>query len=397
MAKPVGPKCNLRCTYCFYLEKEALFPQPGLRMDDRTLEAFVRQTIDAQPGDHVVFAWQGGEPTLLGVDYFRKVVALQRRHAAGKSIENALQTNATLLDDEWGVFLKEQEFLVGVSIDGPAALHDRNRLDPDRRGTLRSALRGLEALQRHDVAFNTLTCVSTANCDEPLQVYRFLKRIGSRHLQFIPVVELAADEASLARGLKLGMPGLLASDGSRLTSWSITGEQWGRFLIAVFDQWVQHDIGDIYVTMFELSLAKWLGIGGGLCVHNETCGDAVAIEHDGSVYSCDHYVYPEFRLGSLLDQPLGELVESPQQRGFGLDKREGLGARCRSCPVLFACNGGCPKHRFASADGGTHNHLCAGYAAYFDHVDGAMRMMADLYRGGRSPATISSMGKIGTV
>lgn len=392
MAKPIGPQCNLRCSYCFYLEKEALFPQrSSRRMNDDTLEAFVRHYIGAQHGDRVVFAWQGGEPTLLGIDYFRKVIALQRRYADGRRIENALQTNGTLLDAEWGAFLKEHEFLVGISIDGPAALHDRHRLDLQRRGTLRAVLRGLEVLQRHDVAFNTLTCVSTANCDKPLEVYRFLKRIGSRHLQFIPVVELAADKADCGDGLKLRVP-MRRPDGTpRLAPWSITGEQWGRFLTAIFDRWVQHDVGEVYVDMFELSLAKWLGIRGGMCVHNETCGDALAVEHDGTVYSCDHYVYPEFRLGSILDQTLSELVDSPQQQAFGLDKRQGLSAQCLRCPVLFACNGGCPKHRFTAKNAEAHSHLCAGYFAYFNHIDPPMRVMANLYRRGQSPAMIKSM------
>ena len=391
MAKPAGPRCNLRCSYCFYLEKGALFvPGGSRRMDDAALQAFVHQYIAAQPGDNVVFSWQGGEPTVLGVDYFRRIVDLQRRYAAGKTIENALQTNGTLLDDEWGAFLKEHEFLVGISIDGPPALHDAQRLDPAGRGSLGAALRGLDVLQRHDVPFNTLTCVSAANAAEPLAVYRFLKQIGSRHMQFIPVVELVADAAAQGQGLTLGMPQAGCDRAGELTSWSVTGERWGRFLATVYDEWLREDIGEIYVDLFELTLAKWLGIAGGSCVHAQTCGDALAIEHDGSVYSCDHYVYPQFRLGNVLQQPLAALVDGARQQNFGRAKQDGLTAQCRRCPMLFACNGGCPKHRSAvSIDGQPgHNQLCAGYLDYFGHVDPSMQLIASLYSRGADMPTI---------
>lgn len=373
MAKPAGPACNLRCDYCFYLEKDRLFPprQPR-RMDDATLEAFVRQYIEAQLGDRVVFSWQGGEPTLLGVEYYRRALALQRRHGRGRRIENTLQTNGTLLDDEWGRFLKDNGFLVGISIDGPPALHDRSRFDAKRQPSSGRVLRGLEVLQRHGVPFNTLTCVSAANADSPLQVYRYLKEIGSRHLQFIPVVEQVP-----------GQPGTV-------TPQSVTGGQWGSFLTTVFDEWVRSDVGAVYVDMFELSLAKWAGVPGGVCVHADTCGDALAIEHDGSVYACDHYVEPGYRLGSIHEQSLAQLADSAQQAKFGQDKSHRLPHACYACPVLFACNGGCPKHRFAGADG-QENYLCAGYRAYFTHVDAPMQLMADLYRRGQSPARVMGL------
>jgi uncharacterized protein len=378
MAKPIGPACNLRCSYCFYLDKDALFPSgASRRMSDDTLELFVRQYIEAQPAQRVVFAWQGGEPTLLGVDWFRKAVALQRRHGRGKVIENTLQTNGTLLDDAWAAFLKDHGFLVGISIDGPPGLHDRYRVNTHRRGTSARALRGLEVLQRHGVAFNTLTCVSAANGDRPLEVYRFLKRIGSRHMQFIPVVERAGGDA--------------ASPAGAAAAFSVTGEQWGRFLVGVFDEWVRSDVGEIYVDMFELSLAKWLGIRGGACVHSETCGDALAMEHDGSVYSCDHYVEPAFRLGVIAQRPLAELAGDPAQVRFGLDKSHRLPGSCFRCPVLFACNGGCPKHRLGGQGEAARNHLCAGYLAYFSHVEPHMRLMADLWRRGEDPARIMTL------
>jgi uncharacterized protein len=373
MAKPIGPSCNLRCEYCFYLEKEALFaPRTSRRMTDATLERFVRQYIEGQPGDRVVFAWQGGEPTLLGIGFYRRAIELQQRYAGGRVIENTLQTNGTLLDNDWGMFLKEHGFLVGVSIDGPAQLHDRYRVDAHGNGSLAAARRGLEVLRRHAVPFNTLTCVNAANGDRPLEVYAFLKQIGSRHLQFIPVVERGPD----------GHP----------TAASVGGAQWGRFLISIFDEWIRADVADIYVDMFELSLAKWLGIPGGVCVHNETCGDALALEHDGSVYSCDHYVYPEFRLGTVHGRTLADMVDAPRQVRFGLDKSASPPAACATCPVVFACHGGCPKHRFtAPGEDVVRNRLCAGYLAYFGHVDRPMRVMADLYRRGHSPAEIMRM------
>jgi uncharacterized protein len=340
-------------------------------MSDGTLDTFVRQYIAAQPGGRVVFAWQGGEPTLLGVDFYRRAIELQRRYARGRVVENTLQTNGTLLDDEWGEFLKEHGFLVGISIDGPPPLHDRYRRDAQGQGSSADALRGLEVLRRHGVEFNTLTCVHAANADRPLDVYRFLKEIGSRHLQFIPVVERGGDGA--------------------LSPESVGGEQWGSFLIGVFDDWVRGDVAEIYVDMFELSLAKWLGIPGGVCVHNETCGDALALEHDGSVYSCDHYVAPEFRLGTISGRTLAAMVDGARQSRFGRNKSHQLPETCFRCPVLFACQGGCPKHRYAAPGQEPRNHLCAGYAAYFAHVDGPMRVIADLYRRGRSPAEIMRM------
>lgn len=394
MAKPVGPQCNLRCRYCFYLEKDALFPPRATRrMDDATLEAFVRAYIDAQPGGQVSFAWQGGEPTLLGVPYFRKVVELQRRYANGKTIENALQTNGTLLDDEWGAFLSDNDFLVGISLDGPKALHDRIRVDAHRSGSWTAAMRGLAALRRHKVEFNTLTCVSRVNAGAPLEVYRFLLEAGSRFLQFIPVVERVPGDAEIERGLSLGAPAPDASGAGRATDWSVSGADWGAFLIAIFERWVRRDAGKVQVQQFDDALGRWLGFPGGLCVHSETCGQALAIEHDGSVYACDHYVYPEYRLGNVRDDTLARLVDDPRQREFGLAKRDRLPDRCRRCPVRFACQGGCPKHRFGTSPEGEAglNHLCAGYRAFFEHIDPYMRLMADLYRRGAAPASIRSI------
>lgn len=394
MAKPAGPLCNLRCRYCFYLEKEALFPsRTQRRMDDGTLDAFVRAYIEAQPGDVVDFAWQGGEPTLLGVDFFRKALALQRRYANGKDIRNALQTNGTLLDDEWGAFLSGNNFLVGISIDGPKAVHDANRIDGRGRGSWSAAMRGLSVLRRHEVEFNTLTSVTRTSVGEPLSIYRFLIDAGSRHLQFIPVVERLPGDAERERGLSLGAPVGPGTDLAAATPWSVGGAEWGAFLIAIFDRWVRRDAGEVEVQQFDDALRRWIGLPGGVCVHAETCGHALAIEHDGSVYSCDHYVYPEYRLGNVRDEPLPAMLRSMRQVEFGRDKLERLPGRCLECPVRFACNGGCPKHRFATTVEGEHglNHLCDGYRAFFTHIDPYMRVMADLYRRGRNPARIRSI------
>lgn len=394
MAKPAGPLCNLRCRYCFYLEKEALFPsRTQRRMDDATLDAFVRAYIESQPGDVVDFAWQGGEPTLLGVDYFRKALALQRRYANGKDIRNALQTNGTLLDDEWGAFLAENGFLVGISIDGPKSVHDANRIDGRRRGTWSATMRGLAVLRRHKVEFNTLTTVTRTNVGEPLSIYRFLIDAGSRHLQFIPVVERLPGDAERDRGLSLGVPGESDSGPAAATPWSVSAHDWGAFLIAIFERWVRRDAGKVEVQQFDDALRRWIGLPGGVCVHAETCGHALAIEHDGSVYSCDHYVYPEYRLGNVRDEPLPAMLRSTRQVEFGRDKLERLPGRCVECPVRFACNGGCPKHRFATTVEGEHglNHLCDGYRAFFTHIDPYMRVMADLYRRGQNPARIRSI------
>jgi uncharacterized protein len=364
MTKPVGPVCNLDCTYCFYLEKEKLYPAArgvaDWRMRDDVLEAYVRQYLASQPGPTVTFAWQGGEPTLLGVDFFRRVVALQRQHAGGRAVENTLQTNAVKLDDEWGAFLAEHGFLVGVSIDGPRELHDRHRMD-------------------------TLTVVNRHNADRPLEVYRFLREIGSGFIQLIPVVERVAAAAS-PDGLELVQLGHRGE--ARVTDWSVGSEQYGRFLCAVFDEWVRRDVGTVFVQVFDEMLASWLGVEPSLCVFRPTCGGAMAMEHNGDLYSCDHFVYPEHKLGNLLETPIGALARSAQQRAFGEAKRDALPAYCRSCDYRFACHGECPKKRFLRTPDGEEglNYLCAGYKRFFAHIDPYMRYMAGELRE-RRPAS----------
>ncbi len=384
MTKPIGPICNLDCKYCFYLEKEALYTDGKWRMAPELLENYIRQYIEAQPNQQVSFAWQGGEPTLLGVDFFRNAVRLQKKYANGKEIENAFQTNATLLDDEWAVFLKEHDFLVGVSIDGPRELHDHYRVDKRGDSSFDRVMKSIEVLQRHDVRFNTLTCLNRATAKKPLEVYRFLKGIGSEFMQFIPIVERRPGQQAKKWGLDLASPqdGQEDEEDLPVFGWSVRPDDFGEFYSRIFDRWIQKDVGRIYVQLFETAFSKWLGIPGGICVHSETCGDALAIEHGGDLYSCDHFVYPQYKLGNISETPLAELVELPQQRKFGQDKRDTLPKYCRECEVRFVCNGGCPKDRFLhTPDGepGLH-YLCAGYRAFFNHIAPAMKAMTELYR-----------------
>ncbi|MBM3492886.1 MAG: anaerobic sulfatase maturase [Armatimonadetes bacterium] len=401
MTKPIGPICNLDCHYCFYLQKEDLYP--GNRrwaMSDEVLERYIRDYIEAQEVPEVNFAWQGGEPTLLGVRFFRKVVELQRKHARGKRISNAMQTNGTLLDDEWCRFLHEHEFLVGLSLDGPRELHDAYRRDKRDRPSFDNVMRGLDLMQKHRVEFNTLTVVNRLNSHQPLEVYRFLKQAGSRFIQFIPLVERLPDERSAgvppATDHRLAGPPDPTSTSSgipRVTPWSVEPEQFGVFLCAIYDEWVRRDVSRIFVQLFDAALGIWAGAGASLCVLAETCGRGMAIEHNGDLYACDHYVYPEHRLGNVMETSAKQMALSPQQTAFGDAKRDTLPAFCRTCDVLFACGGECPKHRFAVTPDGEQglNYLCPSYKRFFAHVDRDMRLMTQLLAAERAPAEIMQM------
>lgn len=388
MAKPIGPICNLDCKYCFYLEKEALYPQAEKwAMRDDVLESYIRQYIEAHDTPVVSFAWQGGEPTLLGVDYFRRVVELEKQYANGKRVENALQTNGVLLNEAWAEFLRENRFLVGVSIDGPRELHDAYRVDKGGQPTFDRVMRGIDVLKQHKVEFNTLTTVHRRNADHPLEVYRFLRRCGSGFMQFIPIVERTAQQTT-ADGLNLVSPDF--ADAARVAPWSVEPKQFGRFLCAIFDEWVRGDVGRSFVQLFDVSLEMWLGMEASLCVFRKTCGEALAMEHCGDVYSCDHFVYPENKLGNIMESALENLVGSEQQRRFGEEKASTLPQFCRDCDVRFACNGECPKHRFAKTPDGESglNYLCAGYKMFFRHIDPYMRFMAAELASHRPPANV---------
>jgi len=393
MTKPIGPLCNLDCKYCFYLEKEKLFPSnENFRMSDEVLESYIRQYIAAQNVPEIHFAWQGGEPTLLGVGFFRKVVEFQKKYAGGKTINNALQTNGTLLDDEWCAFLAEHRFLVGVSVDGPPKLHDAYRVDKKGGATYEKVILGIRRLQKHGVEFNTLTVVNRVNSKKPLEVYRFLKEIGSGFIQFIPLVERLADAEAIKLGLDLAAPPRVDEEGARLpvTEWSVEPEQYGKFLTTIFDEWVKQDVGKVFVQLFDVALGNWMGMGGGLCVFSENCGSALAMEHNGDVYSCDHYVYPRYKLGNLLNQDLGAMAASEEQRAFGQAKSATLPEYCRFCEVRFACHGECPKHRFLRTPDGEPglNYFCRAYKRFFTHVDPSMRKMAALLQARRPAAEI---------
>ncbi len=397
MTKPIGPICNLDCSYCFYLEKEKLFPSnENFKMRDEVLETYIRDYIEAQNVPEVSFAWQGGEPTLLGVEYFRKVVRLQQQYANGKTISNAFQTNGTLIDDEWAAFFAENGFLVGLSIDGPRKLHDTYRVDKKQRPTFDNVMRGLRLLKQHKVEFNTLTVVNSRNVKHPLEVYEFLKRNGSGFIQFIPLVERLQDRGAALLGLDHAVPPQAKEAGDErvpVTEWSVPPKAYGRFLVQIFDEWVKKDVGKTFVQIFDVALGNWAGMGGGLCVFSEKCGRALAVEHNGDVYSCDHYVYPQFKLGNLMNQSLGQMVDSDFQKNFGEDKSSSLPKYCRECEVRFACHGECPKHRFLNTPDGEPglNYLCAAYKMFFNHVDPAMKTMTGLLKARRSPAEIMSM------
>jgi uncharacterized protein len=364
MLKPRGPVCNLDCAYCYYLSKESLYPGSDFCMSDELLEAFTRQYIEAQRVSEVTFGWQGGEPLLMGLDFFRRAVALQETHRKpGMRIVNALQTNGTLLDDDWCRFFREHDFLIGLSLDGPRQVHDAYRVDKGGNPSFDRVVAGLDLLKQHVVEFNILTTVHAANADFPLEVYRFLRdEAGARFIQFIPIVQ-RENEGISAR--------------------SVRAEQFGDFLIAIFDEWVRRDVGRIFVQIFDVALAAWVGAPPGLCVFDKTCGNALVLEHNGDLYACDHFVEPRYRLGNVLETPLVELVGAEQQRQFGLDKQDALPGVCRACEVRFVCNGGCPKNRLRGV-----NYLCEGYKMFFHHIDESMRFMAAELEARRPPANI---------
>ncbi len=385
MVKPIGPKCNLDCTYCFYLEKEMLFGDgERWKMDDATLESYVKRYIEAQPTEQVTFAWQGGEPTLCGVEFFEKVVHWQKKYGANRQIENAFQTNGTLLDDDWGAFLHREKFLVGISIDGPAELHDAYRVTRGGKGSLEEVLKGLSYLKKHRVEFNTLTCVNRANASHGAEVYEFLKNMGSRYMQFIPIVERLPDDEAERLGLSHSTPPKYSEEDSNLdapvTDWSVQPKAYGRFMWSIFKRWVQQDVGKVFVQLFDVTLGKYAGAPGGLCIFSEECGRALALEHDGSLYSCDHYVYPDFKVGNIKDQSIAAMVDSAFQVDFGKAKSTSLPKFCLECPVKFACNGGCPKQRFILTpdDEPGLNYLCSGYRFVFNKMDPYMKAMAEL-------------------
>lgn len=379
MVKPRGAICNLNCAYCYYLPKDTLYPASDFRMSDALLEDYVRQYMGAQRGPEVTFGWQGGEPTLMGLDFFRRAVELQQKYAQpGVRVLNTLQTNGTLLNDEWCAFFQANDFLVGISLDGPRACHDTFRVDKGGAGTLDRVMRGVELLVKHRVEFNVLTTVNAANVDQPLPVYRFLRDdVGASFVQFIPIVERSRQDG----------PGA-----NVVTARSISGKQYGEFLTAIFDEWVRRDVGRVFVQLFDVALGVWMGQPASLCVFAKTCGSALAMEHNGDLYACDHFVEPEYKLGNIRQQELVTLASSEQQVRFGLNKSN-LPACCDECSVRFICSGGCPRDRLLTTPAGEPglNVLCDGFKAFFTHIDRPMQTMASLIRDRRPPADIMLM------
>ena len=392
LAKPTGAVCNLDCQYCFFLSKEMLYPGSRFRMADDLLELYIRQLLEAHRGEEeVTVAWQGGEPTLMGLDFFaRSVELVEQYRRPDQRVLHTMQTNGTKLDDAWCALFKQHNFLIGLSVDGPKEIHDTYRVNKGGAGSFDQVMRGWEVLRRHNVDVNILCTVHAANADRPVEVYRFFRdELKTEFVQLIPIVERATEETlPLANQGWSERPGggrsLYTQHGHLVTGRSVHPEQYGRFLIGIFEEWVRRDVGKVFVQMFDVALGSWVGMHS-LCIFAPTCGHALALEHNGDLYSCDHFVEPDFLLGNIRDTHMIELVASPRQRQFGQDKQDTLPRYCRECEVKFACHGGCPKDRFiATPDGEAGlNYLCAGYKEFFRHIDRPMRMMADLIRRGR--------------
>lgn len=389
MAKPAGSLCNLRCSYCYYLEKKKLYPrsETGNRsfMSDALLEEYIRQYIEAQTMPAVMFTWHGGESLMRSPAFYRRVLQLQRKYArAGIRIDNSIQTNGTMLTDEWCRFFRDNGWLVGVSIDGPREFHDRYRRNQAGTGSFDDVMRGIDMLNRHGVEWNAMAVVNDCNVGHPLEFYNFFKEIDCRYLQFTPVVERIAPDGLAS-----------ADDGGScaLAPFSVTPQAWGEFLCAVFDQWVRYDVGQMFVQIFDTTLANTAGVEPGLCSMGRTCGHAAVIEHNGDLYSCDHFVFPRYKLGNIRNKTIFEMMNSDRQIEFGQNKRDALPGQCRACRWLRLCNGECPKNRFAvTADGEPGlNYLCEGYRRFFEHTAPAMAFMHGELMAGRAPANVMKL------
>jgi len=391
MLKPAGARCNLRCQYCYYLEKSSLTLQdescgPARRqtMSDQMLATFTRQYIEAQTMPQVLFTWHGGEPLLQPLSFYRRALALQQRYADGRHIDNCLQTNGLLLNDAWCQFLAEHHFLVGLSIDGPQFIHDHYRRDVAGRPTHEQVMRAVTLLNRHGVEWNAMAVVTDHTARYPREFYRFFRDIGCQYLQFTPVVERICERTD---GLRLADA---ATPGGELAPYSVTPDAWGHFLCAVYDEWVRRDVGRLFVQLFDAVLANWVGHPPGVCSLAATCGNAAVMEWNGDVYSCDHFVFPAYRLGNILRQPLAELLYSPRQQAFAAAKSRALPRQCRECTFRPLCHGECPRNRFVADCYGEPgmNYLCAGYRQFFSHVSPDMAFMARELAEGRAPANI---------
>lgn len=387
MVKPVGSACNLRCDYCYYLEKQHLYANEGRQMlSDELLERFIREYIESQTTPEVLFTWHGGEPLVRPLAFYEKVVRLQQRYARGRRIANSLQTNGTLINDDWARFFHDQGWLIGVSLDGPEAYHDAFRRTRGGGPSFRNVIRGIDILNRHAVEWNALAVANRLNGDHPLSFYRFFKNIGCQYIQVTPVVERLAHHDD---GRQLAS---LVDEG-QLAPFSIRPKQWGNFLCTIFDEWVRHDVSMFFFNIFDATLANWVGVAPGLCTMAKHCGHAGVMEHNGDVYSCDHFVFPEYKLGNIHEQSLVAMMYSERQRRFGRAKADSLPTQCRECQWLNACHGECPRNRFIRTANGEPglNYLCEGYRQYFSHVAPYMDVMKRLLGEKRPPAEIMDM------
>lgn len=387
MAKPVGATCNLACDYCYYLEKSKFYSSSfKAEMSETLLEKFIAQYLEAQTMPQVQFTWHGGEPLLRPLSFYKKVVALQQKYACGKQVENCIQTNGTLLTAEWCEFFREERWLVGISIDGAAKYHDAYRKNKCGKPSFQAVMNGINLLQRHRVEWNAMAVVNALNAEDPVGFYRFFKELGCQYLQFTPVVERKIQTQD---GEDL-LASIATKDKSLLTPFSVSPAQWGNFLCTVFDEWIKTDVGYIFVQIFDATLSNWLGLAPGLCTMAKHCGHAGVMEYNGDVYACDHFVFPEYKLGNIHEKTLVEMMYSPTQQRFGTDKFERLTAQCRSCEFVFACNGECPRNRFAYSQSGEagHNYLCEGYYNFFTHVAPYMDYMKQELLQDRPPANI---------
>lgn len=386
MTKPAGASCNLACEYCYYLEKLQLYRHDARHvMSDEMLERFVKQYIESQTMQQVLFCWHGGETLMRSLSFYEKVVRLQRQYAQGRQIDNVIQTNGTMIDDRWAQFFHDQGWLVGVSIDGPEEFHDEYRRNKTGRPSWRQVMRGINCLNKHQVEWNAMAVVNDFNADYPLDFYQFFKDIGCHYLQFTPIVERISTHPD---GRHLAS---MADDAqAELADFSVTPEQWGHFLCTVFDQWVRNDVGSTFVQLFDATLANWMGMEGSLCTMARECGHAGVMEYNGDVYSCDHFVFPEYKLGNIRDNTLTEMMYSEHQRAFGQNKYRSLPQQCQSCHYLFACHGECPKNRFSETAQGEPglNYLCQGYYRFFEHVAPYMDFMKRELTAHRPPSNV---------
>ena len=396
MLKPVGSKCNLDCDYCYYLEKENLYQKKNPVMSEELLERFIKQYIESQTMPEIMFTWHGGETLMRPLSFYKRAVELQKQYAGGRHIDNSIQTNGTLLHDEWCKFFKDNNFLVGISIDGPKEFHDEYRRDKMGRPSFHRVMKGIELLKKHQVEFNCMAVVNDYNVNYPLEFYNFFKEIGCQYIQFTPIVERIRKNNSLSL-LKLATANE-KPDEADLAPYSVPAEKWGNFLCAVFDEWVKEDVGKIFIQIFDSTLANWVGQQPSICTMAKTCGHAGAMEFNGDVYSCDHYVFPEYRLGNINSKSLTSMMYSEEQLKFGNDKFDSLPKQCRECDFLFACYGECPKNRFIKDKYGEDglNYLCRGYYQFFSHVAPYMDFMKKELQAQRPPSNVMQWAKAQT-